>query len=59
MFVRERFGVLTKYDAGANANPPRNPRRELKKGMTMATIIVNTVKIIRNHTYIVNNFDFQ
>jgi len=28
--------ILTKYDVGAKANPPRNPRREPKNGMHMA-----------------------
>ena len=35
--------LLTKYDVGAKANPPRNPRREPKNGMHMPTIIVNAV----------------
>ncbi len=32
---------LTKYVVGANANPPKNPRRPPKKGKVMATNIVN------------------
>jgi hypothetical protein len=33
--------LLTKYDVGAKANPPRNPRREPKNGMHIPIIIVN------------------
>lgn len=32
---------LTKYVVGANANPPKNPRRPPKKGKVMAMNIVN------------------
>lgn len=37
----ERIKGLTKYVVGANANPPKNPRRPPKKGNVMATNIVN------------------
>lgn len=36
-----REGVITKYEVGANANPPKNPRRPPKKGRHIPTIIVN------------------
>jgi hypothetical protein len=32
---------LTKYVVGAKANPPKNPRRPLKKGNVIPTNIVN------------------
>jgi len=35
---------LTKYVVGANANPPKNPRRPPKKGKVMAMNIVSAVK---------------
>lgn len=40
---------LTKYVVGANAKPPKNPRRPPKKGKVMATNIVKaaTVKVSR------------
>ena len=34
---------LTKYVVGANAKPPKKPRRPPKKGKVMATNIVNAV----------------
>lgn len=44
--------LLTKYVVGANPNPPKNPRRALKKGNVMAINIVraeiNGMKQIRN-----------
>jgi len=39
--ITEGFEGLTKYVVGANANPPKNPRREPKKGKVMATNNVN------------------
>jgi len=32
--------LLTKYDVGAKAKPPRNPRREPKNGMHIPTTMV-------------------
>jgi hypothetical protein len=41
--------LLTKYDVGAKANPPRNPRREPKNGMHIPIIIVNAETMHRTN----------
>lgn len=38
---KNKFYGLTKYVVGANANPPKNPRRAPKNGKVMPTNIVN------------------
>lgn len=44
MQSNESFNLLTKYVVGAKANPPKNPRRPLKKGMAIPTIMVNALR---------------
>jgi hypothetical protein len=38
---KNKFYGLTKYVVGANANPPKNPRRAPKNGKVIPTNIVN------------------
>ena len=55
---------LTKYVVGANANPPKNPRRPPKKGKVMAMNMVNAVKFAteiseKNQNFLLYSITFQ